>query len=198
MVQKFRGLYGKEVERITKKGLSRLHALKEAVRKEDRKKDQVRAFELLGRRIDRAKVEEAKLLKALVDRFGEKGRELALQASFAFGQKLGRRLSLRHDFSLEDREEAKGFLRFWFQDVVPCAIRKHPCFEFGKKFMVRHVNCPLQAYCQKAGLVPELMCEIQGHFLKGLLESVSAHVVEVKTRRGLKRKEFWDELYELS
>ncbi len=64
--------------------------------------------------------------------------------------------------------------------------------------MIRHMNCPLQAYCQRAGLVPELMCEIQEHFLKGLLESVSAHWVEVKTRRGLKGKGFWEELYELS
>lgn len=29
---------------------------------------------------------------------------------------------------------------------------------------------------------PEVMCEIHSHFLKGLLEAVSAHRVEVKTR----------------
>lgn len=157
-----------------------------------------KSFERLGRQIDQVRVREARFLESLEDRFGEDGRNLVRQASLEFGRKLGKRLSLEWNFSLEDREEVKRFLVLFFHDLVPCATATHPCFETSTSLQFRHLDCPLQAYCLQAKVAPDILCEVQGNFLKGLLETTSAHFVKVKTRVHSKKKGVCDECYELS
>jgi hypothetical protein len=121
------------------------------------------------------------------------------RASYEFGKKVALHLPPEEDFLLQDREEVRRFLRFWFHDFVPCESGIHPCFETCKTIFFRHDDCPHRANWEKAEVPPDVMCDIQSHFLQGLLETVSAHRVKVETRRGQAGDtQFFDECYELS
>lgn len=198
LVKYFSEVYGSSAEAVTKDRLSRLHSLRWSVRAKRRGgKIAAKTFEFLGRQFDRAKVEEARLVRALLKRFGEDAPRLLAAASYEFGKKVGSGFPLDKNSLLEDREEIKKFLRFWFHDFVPCEVGFHPCFETCRRILVRHEDCPHRVHWEKAKVQPEVMCGLHSHFLKGFLEAVSAHKVEVETRRGDKKKDAFNESYEI-
>lgn len=198
LVKYFSEVYGSSAEAVTRDRLSRLHSLRWSVRaKRQCGKIAAKTFEFIGRQFDRAKVEEARLVRALLERFGENVPKLLAVASYEFGKKVGSSLPAEKDFLLEDREEIKRFLRFWFYDFVPCEAGFHPCFETCRRILVRHEDCPHRVHWEKAKVQPEVMCDLHSHFLKGFLEAVSAHKVEVETHRGGKKKDAFNESYEI-
>lgn len=198
IVEYFRKVYGRGAEIVGRVRLSKIRSLRKALKGKRKTDGPAKTFEFLGRQLDRAKIEEAKLIRSLLEKYGEGAVSMTV-ASYEFGRKVGLGLPLEKDFLLEDREEVKKFLRFWFHDFVPCESGFHPCFETCQKFLIRHDDCPHRANWDKAKAPSETMCEIQSHFLKGLLAALSAHRVEVETRRAKRGKDvFFDESYELS
>lgn len=189
--------YGSQAGPIVARSIRRLRSLKESVEHRLKKGAGGRFAEIIGRQLDEVKFEEARLIKNLIQRFGEPARREAARASYAFGKKVGLELSEEQGFVLEDREEAKRFLHFWFHDFIPCGACEYPCLRSCSKALIRHEECPHEAYWKKARISPEVMCEIQGNFVKGLLETTSVHTLKVKARRTSERKGTC-ELYELS
>lgn len=199
IVKYFSRRYGPAADAVARPHLARLRILSQSVGAERHgSKTAARTFEYIGRQFDRAKIEEARLVCVLLKRFGEDAPRLFATASYEFGKETGLGLSLEKDFLLEDREEIKRFLKFWFHDFVPCEAGFDPCFEACKKILFQHQDCPHRFHWEEAKVPPEVMCDLHSHFLKGFLEAVSAHQIEVKTCRSGRRRDVLNESYEIS
>jgi hypothetical protein len=198
-VEYFSERYGPVANAVARSRLARLRILSQSVRaKRQGLKAAPKTFEYIGRQFDRAKVEEARLVCALLKRFGEGAPGLLAAASYEFGKKTGSSLLPEKDFFFEDREEVKRFLKFWFHDFVPCEAGLDPCFEACKKVLFQHQDCPHRFHWEEAKVPPEVMCDLHSHFLKGFIEAVSAHRVKVKTHRSGRRRDVLNESYEIA
>jgi hypothetical protein len=195
--RKLSRLYGREARRISLKSIIRIRALRKLRASEKPGKVKPRLLQAIARRLDLAKVEEARMAARLVKRFGAGAKDLAAQASFGFGKKVGERLLFRENFLLEDRISVRRFLKICFHDFVPCAEDWHPCVESCSRILVRHEGCTHLAHWRRAKAAPELMCAIYGHFFKGLLESVSAHQLHVQARTAGQAAGAYEEVYEI-
>ena len=127
---------------------------------------------------------EGALVKAFVDKFGDKAKGVALEAAAAFGREVGEKAK---------GEIAQGNLESLFQalydrmlDGMPCDQGAEPEIR-GGKLVIRQSECLHKKNWESAGAPLKVMCDITGAWIKGFLGTAApgaAYEIEASVISG--------------
>ncbi|MFQ5560587.1 MAG: hypothetical protein ACE5FU_08395 [Nitrospinota bacterium] len=124
----------------------------------------------LSGKVDEAESREARLVKALLEKYGDSGRALVLEAVYWHGKAVGLKAAEKH--SPETLEELVGVVSAYLLDGMPCdSVVKN--FLSGGFLSSEHSKCLHVPNWDESGADTVFMCDIVRRWIDGFCESIN-------------------------
>jgi hypothetical protein len=168
-VAAFSAKYGNDVTRLAESGARKFGAYYDGAPLETLIGMQpIHAY--LAGAIEKVETREAALIKALVDKYGEDAKALAMKTCRAHGEKVARAES--EEINAESADDVYRAIKNAYLDGMPCDHVTDVDNKSASELVELHSDCLHRGFWQNAGADEVFMCEYLGVWLDGFASAV--------------------------